>query len=133
MAPFLQVSDDLTTDEAGATGDETRRGHGSILAECVRRVEQVPRVAKPGSALAERVALLGPCRTVTQGAAPGNLRLFPADVSVPLVSTINWSPGQTRANNAIVAGSADGTVAIKVKNSSAGTVHFVLDVSGYFQ
>jgi uncharacterized repeat protein (TIGR01451 family) len=71
--------------------------------------------------------------TVTQGAAPGNLRLYPADVPVPLASTINWSPGQTRANNAIVAGSADGTVAINVKNSSAGTVHFILDVSGYFQ
>ena len=71
--------------------------------------------------------------TVTQGAAPGNLRLFPADVAMPLVSTINWSPGQTRANNAIVVGSADGTVAIIVKNSSAGSVHFVLDVSGYFQ
>jgi uncharacterized repeat protein (TIGR01451 family) len=71
--------------------------------------------------------------TVTAPTAPGNLRLYPSDVGAPLVSTINFVAGQTRANNAIVAGAADGSVAIKVLNSSAGTVHLILDVNGYFE
>jgi uncharacterized repeat protein (TIGR01451 family) len=72
--------------------------------------------------------------TVTGATAPGNVRLYPADAStVPTVSSINFVAGQTRANNAIVATSADGLGKIKVKNSSAGTVHFILDVNGYFQ
>jgi uncharacterized repeat protein (TIGR01451 family) len=71
--------------------------------------------------------------TVTSATAPGNLRLYPADVPVPLVSTINFSAGQTRANNAIVPAAADGLVAITVKNSSVGTAEFILDVNGYFE
>jgi hypothetical protein len=71
--------------------------------------------------------------TVTGATAPGNLRLYPSDVVAPLVSTINFTAGVTRANNAIVAAAADGSVAIKVKNTSVGTVEFVLDVNGYFK
>jgi uncharacterized repeat protein (TIGR01451 family) len=71
--------------------------------------------------------------TVTGGTAPGNLRLFPADVPLPLVSTINFVAAQTRANNAIVAASADGTVSIKVHNASVGPVQLILDVNGYFE
>jgi uncharacterized repeat protein (TIGR01451 family) len=71
--------------------------------------------------------------TVTGATAPGNLRLYPADVAVPLVSTINFTAGVTRANNAIVSAAADGSVSIKVKNTSVGTVEFVLDVNGYFE
>jgi hypothetical protein len=71
--------------------------------------------------------------TVTAPAAAGNLRLYPADVVAPLVSTLNFSAGQTRANNAIVAAAADGSVGIVVKNASAGAAHVVLDVNGYFE
>jgi len=71
--------------------------------------------------------------TVTGGTAPGDLRIFPADVTMPLVSTINFTAGLTRANNAIVVATADGTVAIKVHNDSTGTVQFILDVTGYFE
>ena len=71
--------------------------------------------------------------TVTAPTAQGNLRLYPSDVGVPLVSAINFVAGQTRANNAIVAAAADGSVAIKVLNSSPGTVQFILDVNGYFE
>jgi len=71
--------------------------------------------------------------TVAAPTAPGHLSVYPADVAAPLVSTINFSAGQTRANNAIVPAAADGSVAIKVKNGSAGTVQLVLDVNGYFE
>ena len=71
--------------------------------------------------------------TVAAPTAPGHLSVYPADVAAPLVSSINFSAGQTRANNAIVPATADGSVAIKVKNGSAGTVQLVLDVNGYFE
>jgi N-acetylneuraminic acid mutarotase len=72
--------------------------------------------------------------TAVEAAAAGHLILYPGDaVSPPLVSNINFSPGLTRANNAVVPLATDGTGTIKVKNGSAGAVHFVLDVSGYFQ
>ena len=48
------------------------------------------------------------------------------------MSNINFTPGVTRANNAIVLLATNGGT-INVKNGSAGSVHFVLDVNGYFQ
>jgi uncharacterized repeat protein (TIGR01451 family) len=71
--------------------------------------------------------------TVTGGTALGDLRLFPADVAMPLVSTINFQAGQTRANNAVVVASADGTGAITIQNDSAAPVHVIIDVAGYFE
>jgi hypothetical protein len=90
-------------------------------------------LAGPPCGIPVGAAALSVNLTVTAPTAPGNLRLFPADVTVPLVSSINFSAGQTRANNAIVPASADGSVAIKVRNDSVGTVQLVLDVNGYFE
>ena len=70
--------------------------------------------------------------TVTQSAAPGHLTIHPADTGIPLASAINFSAGKTRANNAILRLSADGTGSIRVENASTGPVHFILDVNGYF-
>jgi hypothetical protein len=81
----------------------------------------------PSTAVAVSVNL-----TVTQPSAGGNLRLYPAGIPLPLVSTINYAPGQTRANNAIVPLSAEGEMAVRCGQAS-GTVHFILDVNGYFQ
>ena len=70
--------------------------------------------------------------TAVGAAAPGFLVLFPGDAfGPPLASTINFTAGVTRANNAVVP--LDGSGTINVKNGSAAAVHFVLDVNGYFQ
>jgi parallel beta-helix repeat protein len=69
--------------------------------------------------------------TITQPAAPGYLTIYPSDVPPPLASSINFSAGQTRANNAILRLSPEGTTG--VYNGSAGDVHFILDVSGFFE
>jgi N-acetylneuraminic acid mutarotase len=83
----------------------------------------------PSTAVAVSVNL-----TAVGAAAAGYLTLFPGDrASAPLASNINFTPGVTRANNAVVPLATDGTGTIKVKNGSVGDVHFVLDVSGYFQ
>ncbi|MEO8055276.1 MAG: hypothetical protein ABI768_08985 [Acidobacteriota bacterium] len=71
--------------------------------------------------------------TVTLGTAQGFLTILPADVAQPVVSNINFNVGQTRANNAILRLSGDGTGRITVFNGSAGTVHVIVDVNGYFR
>jgi len=71
--------------------------------------------------------------TAVGAATRGYLTLYRGDVtSAPLTSSINFSPGQTRANNAVVV-LATSVGTINVTNASGGTVHFVLDVNGYFQ
>jgi len=45
---------------------------------------------------------------------------------------MNWRPGQTRANNAVISLGASGDITVHVDQAS-GTVHFIIDVNGYFQ
>jgi uncharacterized repeat protein (TIGR03803 family) len=70
--------------------------------------------------------------TVTQSTSPGNLTIFPGDNSMPATSTINYSAGQTRANNAIVSPNAAGAITVHCAQES-GTVQFIVDVNGYYQ
>jgi len=65
----------------------------------------------------------------------GHLRLFPWGGDSSGTSTINFSAGRTRANNAVLALGVAGKVAAAAELSgpAGGTVHFVLDVSGYFR
>ncbi|MBC8646849.1 MAG: hypothetical protein H7X85_06775, partial [Thermoanaerobaculia bacterium] len=70
---------------------------------------------------------------VTAPAAPGNLRIYAGDAAAPLASTINFRPGQTRANNAVLVLSADSSRTVFVANDAPGPVHFILDVNGYFE
>jgi uncharacterized repeat protein (TIGR01451 family) len=70
--------------------------------------------------------------TVTQPTAQGHIRLFPAGQALPTVSTINYVPGQTRANNAIATLNASGELAAYV-GQATGTVHLVVDVNGYYK
>jgi len=70
--------------------------------------------------------------TVTQPAAAGDLRVLPGGAALPVVSALNWSPGQTRANNAIVALGPSGDITVRVDQAS-GSVQLIIDVNGYFQ
>jgi hypothetical protein len=45
---------------------------------------------------------------------------------------IDYSAGQTRANNAVVAPNSSGAITVHCTQSS-GTVEFILDVNGYFE
>jgi ABC-type cobalamin transport system ATPase subunit len=53
---------------------------------------------------------------------------------VPPTRVINFSAGQTRANNAIltVATDGSGTVTFLASLAGGGTVHLIVDVNGYF-
>ncbi len=70
--------------------------------------------------------------TVTQPGAAGDLRFFPGGSAAPLVSTINYRAGQTRANDAVAVLGAAGDLTVHC-DQGAGTAHLILDVNGYFQ
>jgi hypothetical protein len=70
--------------------------------------------------------------TITTPADYGDLIVYPPAGTLPLVSTLNWSPGQTRANDAIVPLGVAGDLTAHV-DQATGTVHFIIDVNGYFR
>jgi hypothetical protein len=70
--------------------------------------------------------------TVTGSTKAGNLRLFPADVPLPKVTSLNYAAGQTRANYVVAKVSPSGGLAIACMQQS-GTAHVIVDVSGYFE
>lgn len=110
-----------TRDPAGPWGGP------ALAANTDRTFTVIGRCGVPTTASAVSVNL-----TVTQPSAQGNLRLRPGGTALPLVSSINYSPGQTRANNAIVPLGEAGDIAVRCTQAS-GTVHFILDVNGYFE
>jgi len=107
---------------------DTRATQAPALAAFERRVWtlagrcSVPPAAK---SVVLNVTVVGPT-------ARGNIRLAPGN-SLTEASTINFVPGVTRANNAIVLLATDDTGSVSATNRSNGTVHVVLDVSGYFE
>lgn len=70
---------------------------------------------------------------VTGSTALGNLRLYAGGTPRPTVSAINYAAGQTRSNNAIALLNGAGQLAVFVGQASGTTVHFILDVNGFFQ
>jgi hypothetical protein len=80
----------------------------------------------PASATAVSLNVTGTGSTVQ-----GNLRLFAGGTLVPVVSTLNYATGQTRANNAVTALGTGGQISVLC--SPSGATHVVLDVNGYFE
>ena len=73
---------------------------------------------------------------ITVVAAPesGFLTFFPGNAAVPATSTINFSPGQVIANNAVLWLASSGSGALAMGNSTATQpVQVLIDVSGYFE
>jgi hypothetical protein len=79
--------------------------------------------------------------TITQPTRFGDLRVYPADVSPGLndPSTLNYGAGEAAlANGAIVPVAAvsqpsDKDIRILIGMTANGTVHVIMDVTGYFQ
>jgi hypothetical protein len=70
--------------------------------------------------------------TVTQPTAPGSVTLFQGSTALPAVQTLDYSAGQTRANNAVLPLGAAGDITVHCGQSS-GTVHLIIDLNGYFK
>jgi hypothetical protein len=70
--------------------------------------------------------------TATGATVNGHLRLWPAGSARPNISSLNFAAGVTRANNGVVGLGAGGGVTVFSAQAS-GSVHVILDVSGYFE
>ena len=69
--------------------------------------------------------------TVTEPATGGHLQITPTGGPMPLASAINFATGQTRANNATIPLGEGGAIVVR-SVLSGGSVHFLLDVTGYY-
>jgi hypothetical protein len=102
-------------------------GGPALLANADRVLSLFDRCGIPSTARALSVNL-----TVTEPTAAGNVSLYPAAGPLPNASSINYTAGQTRANNAVVSLNDLGQLALFCAQAS-GTTHFILDVNGYFE
>ncbi|HWM95212.1 MAG TPA: hypothetical protein VN493_30945 [Thermoanaerobaculia bacterium] len=108
---------------------DTRTGaplaSGSPITFQVAGVCDVPSTAKT---VAVNVTVAGPTGN-------GYVKLWPSDIPEPVSTVINFGTGLTRANNALVFLATDGSGEILAKAilTDSGTVHLVIDVTGYFE
>ncbi len=70
--------------------------------------------------------------TVTGASSHGHLRIHPGNTARPSNSTLNFAPGDTRANSAVSLLGAAGDLAIFAAQAG-GTVDVIIDVNGYFE
>ena len=110
-------------DTRGATGPA---GGPALVAGAQRAFTLAGSCGVPANAYAVAVNV-----AVTQPTGSGLLTLFPGGTTAPATSTINYSAGQTRANNTILLLGAAGDFRVMCAQAS-GSVQFVLDVTGYF-
>ena len=68
--------------------------------------------------------------TVDQPTAGGFLTAYPKSLVTPNSSNVNFAPGQTVANLALVKVSDDGKV--QIKNDSVGSSNIIVDVFAWF-
>jgi hypothetical protein len=73
--------------------------------------------------------------TVDQPTGSGDLKIFPAGTAFPDATAISFRAGLTRANNAILPLGGSGQVSVRneMPAGSTGSVHFILDVVGWFE
>jgi hypothetical protein len=73
--------------------------------------------------------------TAANQTAGGHVRVYPGDLALPTISTLNFQATGTRANNAIVSLASDGSGTIKSYAflTDGGTVHLIVDVNGYYE
>jgi hypothetical protein len=102
-------------------------GPDPLLAGATASLAVAGRCGIPTSARSVAVNL-----TVTAPTAPGHLTAYPNGTVRPTTSVVNFRPGDTRANNAVLTLGADGSLAV-FSGQQTGSVHFVVDVNGYFE
>jgi hypothetical protein len=83
-------------------------------------------VRDPAGALSANVTVISP-------SAVGSVTVWPANLDQPATSTLNFAPGTTRANNAVLPMSLERSYNLVFRgNTPGGRYHLVIDVNGYF-
>jgi subtilase family serine protease len=70
--------------------------------------------------------------TVTDTNGNGLITAYPAGGTVPGVSNVNFTKGQTVANSAIIPVSQGGQISFTNSGAITGSVDLIVDISGYF-
>jgi hypothetical protein len=127
VAGFYPLTPCRLADTRNPTGPS---GGPALVGGTIRTFPVAGLCGVPADAIAVAVNV-----TVVFPSGLGILTLFPSGITPPLVSTINFSAGQVRANNAILGltGPTPGSVDAQTLLAGAGRSHFVLDVTGYFK
>jgi glucose/arabinose dehydrogenase len=109
---------------------DTRSSGGALASGAERLVPVTGTCGVPASARAVAVNV-----TVTGATGAGYVSVYPGNAPIPATSTVNFGAGQTRANNAVSKLSTDGQGRIKAfaAMTGGGSVHFIIDVAGYFE
>ncbi len=124
-------------DESGATNFftvtpcralDTRTTGGALAANATRTVTLAGVCGIPAGAKAVALNV-----TVTGGTTTGMVGLFPGNAFPLGTSALNYRAGVTKANNAMAELATNGAGTLGVQNAASGTVHLLLDVSGYWQ
>ena len=104
---------------------DTRNG-GTLPPLGTRSVQILGAGGVPASGVSAVVANI----TAVNPTAGGHLTAWPSGSPRPNVSNLNFNPGQTVPNLAVVPVGADGR--IQIFNGSAGTADLIIDVAGYY-
>ena len=110
---------------------DSRSGNG-LTGPFTVRAPRTFTVAGRGGVPSDAIAVTGNL-TVTLQTAAGYVFLGPVATTTPTSSTLNFPPGDTRANGVTVPLSGTGTLsATYVSPVAAAHTHLVFDVTGYF-
>ncbi|WP_051942680.1 TolB family protein [Streptacidiphilus rugosus] len=110
---------------------DTRYGTGMVAPNAVPAMGTVPLLVEGAKGLpASGISAVVLNVTVTSTKASGFLSAYPEGTAASGASNLNWTAGQTIANQVIVPVGADGE--IDLYNRSSGTAQVVADISGYF-
>jgi hypothetical protein len=101
----------------------------ALAATSIRTFSVVGKCFIPASATAISVNA-----SAVDPAASGELRLYPGNgISPnPPITSLLFTAGRTRANNALVLLFTDGLQTLAVQNLAAGATDFILDVNGFY-
>jgi hypothetical protein len=107
---------------------DTREGIGGVAGPIAGGTSVDVQITGQGGVPAVGVSAVILNATVTQTAGGGHLTISPTGSAMPLASDLNYAPGDTRPNLAVVRVGAGG----KVNLYSSVTTHVIFDVAGYF-
>jgi len=106
------------------------RGGPALTGGTVRSFPIAGNCGVPADAMAVAINV-----TVTEPTAAGDLGLAPTSTVSPVMTTINFKAGQTRANNSVMGlnGTTPGWISVQVHLPASATTQFIIDVTGYFK
>jgi uncharacterized repeat protein (TIGR01451 family) len=143
IAPPVSLADTSPANNTASDTDTRRGGAYYTITPC--RLADTRGLSAPAlsAGVTRTFAVVGHCGvpasataiglnlTVTDPTDDGHLTLLPTGRPAAAASAINYSTGQTRANNGVYALGAGGQIDLEA-GQATGTVQVIIDIAGYF-